>query len=1535
MVSKFLTEALVVLAVGLGVSWVCVWLHEHDVYPIRSLKRLLGKLSVVGLCALALWVLPFIQYGSTKGGNGGTNNVQMVIGPGTGALPLLGDPPVVDEWEGFPPITSTNTTRTLDGDDFRRGFVMTHVGTDEPYDFSPSAGASVCADWRAFGAAEDWVYANVEWKMENGKCGTGDGDGGTNDETSLRIHSDGWLEMLGSPVPLKFWPLKAKLEIVPEANWPLIFNSSYSIFHSLVTPSNTLQATWQNVLLNGDTNAPVGVQAEFWTDGRFDFRYDLSRGGGRGATALPDGAITNILVGASFGDDGWTTNSLPTNVTSLAFWPISPEDAYDPDADGDGLPTIDELFVYHTAPHNSDSDYDGLTDYEELFIYHTDPLDPHSAGGPYYDGLAVKIGDLDPFAYPEGSTNTVLEHVFYSGTTNGAFAYPQSGGGTAILKVMVSGSGAGRLVVGDSVVPLVAPPQMRGGAATNTLLLAVDKGVRQAVWFEKPDGLDVAKKSDDFLIGEMPTPLRPRGWFAFPHTEATVPCIHDFNTKSKTVSLVHGEEFPGLTATWDGGAPDVVISNVPPVSASIGGNFPKDDVKSISYTLDHPKRLNDSEITIAQEVRFCPQVSPTDETNTVGEAALDNAGATWTDEGDDAPPMPALDDDDAGAEEAFTNIVGGAVQTLSDVLYLHRDNTRTESLEVPGETCRCCPCPEHWNTNYVAKVSYTGNVAVKDSGGNDFDISYDPCTVTLSGVSPSHAFHDSAVGFVTNGAPYKLNCYTVLGLKIDRPDGDMPIARYNQLSPSFGFPVEVCTNLSDASSLVLHTDVLLEGGYVRLALEGVSGNFEIWLPEWHDDQYTWHKAEKLLDGRTKRERCFSMRTWRSIMRRYSGTRELDVKVLSSSAGSCTLRFEYAASDGTGSVHDFAAQRLSSVNPVLLVDYDRDGAVGAADKARHMAGRYAYFWVNDDKWRGDDAFETHLFRNSGNDVVDGRNDLINFLPIAVNVAPFASHWSSGAVYYRLEAHSPAMGNAKFAFADIDWSQIGNAQLGTDSDVDGNALYEAPVSELGEGTNLPPAFVSLAQAGRSTLFMEFPDRTNSYECDGLRLKAYSSADDALLFSAAIKIHVGDVAEMMGWLNLRDAAGGPDGVPTRLATPDWPAEEHEPGNLVFVHGYNMAEDAETPPWAKNVFKKLWWAGLDRGFIAVQWRGNEGQTYIPGVGFTTPNYYGNVQNAFATASALKTAMDDIGGPKWFLAHSLGNMLVSAAIQDCGMPHEKFFMLNAAVAMEAFDPTGGITQVSHDNMTPEAWTNYTDRVRATHWFERFPAGDGRRLLTWKGRFGNVTNIVNFYSTQEEVVNNGDGDSHSIYQRDYVWYNQETRKGSWPLMLHEYEGEWEFNGYYDTTTNYWLGGLLHTETCHMPPAAADQLSDGQLQQIPFFLDFVNAEMHSSSNGAIVANNYLYRAEMLAYAIPAESFAVGANPLSGLNAYTNTVTNESVPSRNFNMASFIAGQEDLPENEDDEPENRYRDWQHSTFVQRSYKRTGRLYKEIIWFMKGTK
>ena len=135
----------------------------------------------------------------------------------------------------------------------------------------------------------------------------------------------------------------------------------------------------------------------------------------------------------------------------------------------------------------------------------------------------------------------------------------------------------------------------------------------------------------------------------------------------------------------------------------------------------------------------------------------------------------------------------------------------------------------------------------------------------------------------------------------------------------------------------------------------------------------------------------------------------------------------------------------------------------------------------------------------------------------------------------------------------------------------------------------------------------------------------------------------------------------------------------------------------------------------------------------------------------------------------------------------------------------------------------------------------------------------------------------------------------------------------------------------MPPDAANELTDSELQQTPFFLDFANPEMHSSSNGLIVTTNYLYRAEMLAYAIPSESYAVGANPLPRMDDITESHIYEAL-NGNYNMAIlFTYGQNDLPVN-GSEPEDKYRDWQHSTFVQRSYKRVHQLFKVITKHIK---
>ena len=1539
MLTKIWTATIVLSAVASIVAWVCVAAHARGIRPLRAIARFTQKLSLAGVVVFGLMAAPLYRAGSTKVG-GGTNNVppnlnhplpQMQQGDILSQTGFTGLPFPVPH-SPFPianpvqdPITSTNTTRTLEAADFERGFVMTRIGTDEEFDSTPPPNATIVSDWRSFGAATDWVYvALTNWMFTVG----------TNEVERLRVYSFGKVAPLvrdaAGTIATDNWfaPFMASLGIVPEANWQLLGNGEPGTGNGLesqvwycITPDNSLVVTWQNALLDRDTGKPVSFQVEFFTDGRFVFRYDLSRLGG--------GEAANVLAGASFCGNEWATNSLPTNVTSMAFYPLSEDDAYDQDPDGDGLLTIDELFFYNTDPHNADTDYDGLNDGEELFVYNSNPLDPNSISAAYCDGFAVKLGDLDPFSCPEGSTNTVLEHIFYSGTTNGVFAYPTSTVETAVLKIMVSGEGTGRLVVGDTVVPLVAPPPMRSGAQTNTLLLAVGKGVRKSLWWDKPDGLDVALRSDDLLIGRMPTWYLPHGWLAFPHTDATTPCIHDFVSNGKTVSLVHGEEFPGLTATWTNGNADVEIENLPPDSAEIHGHFARNQTRPISYTVDHPSRLNEEPVAFAQTLRFCPNLA--DEDAPPGVEDEDYDSSEWPMQSG----MPEVEDTTSEYEAAaeYARIAGLPLAQGVLQLYGPIDREDMVSLTVPtGAPVRCCDCPDHWQSNYVAAAWTSPRLSVYDVADNHFDISYEDVMVSVRGEYPSREPYGDGVLFVTNGAPSFTKAYTVLGVDIENLYGPT-LSEYASLNASFGFPITVTTNLDNATELEFQSDVLLSNGVFKVAIDDATAPFEIWIGgcwTWDDDlcENVYHPPFLLVDGARADGRHFTVRQWRKLAEDRGYGRYLPFYILSSSTGRCDLVFSYVFDQNGSAIRSAVRRRITSVNPPLLVDYDRDGRIDSSDALAWIDGRLAYFWKNDDKFKGDDAFSSSSALNSGNGVVDGRNDLVNFLTIGVDVSAFASRWSALDVDYRIVAYSSGLRNAKLALADIQWSQIGDAAFGEDFDIHGNALHEAPIATLGTGTNLPPSFVALSHTGRSTLFVEFPDEQRN---DSLYLRIYSKSDGSCLYSQAMRLHVGNVSGMIGWLNLRGAAGGSDGVPTRLSTPDWPADAHGPGNVVFVHGYNMAEDAETPDWAKNMFKKLWWSGLDRGFVAVQWRGNEGQYYQVGYGWVSPNYYGNVQNAFATASALKTAMDDVQSPKWFIAHSLGNMLVSAAIQDYEMPYERYFMLNAAVAMEAYDPTFGISQESHDNMTPVAWTNYVDMVRATHWFELFPEGDGRRLLTWKGRFSNVTNIVNFYSTQEDVVCNGDG-TQMPYGRPYSWYNQEYRKGSWAMMLHEYEGGWEFNPYHDTVTGSWGGNEYVEHRQRMSPQDAANLTGETLRQHPFFLDFANPEMYTSSNGLIVASNYLYRAEMLAYAIPSESYAVGANPLPGLNAYTNAITGAVVPSRNHNMAAeYTFGQDDLPQN-GSEFEDKHRDWQHSTFVQRSYKRVHQLFKAITQTIK---
>ena len=420
--------------------------------------------------------------------------------------------------------------------------------------------------------------------------------------------------------------------------------------------------------------------------------------------------------------------------------------------------------------------------------------------------------------------------------------------------------------------------------------------------------------------------------------------------------------------------------------------------------------------------------------------------------------------------------------------------------------------------------------------------------------------------------------------------------------------------------------------------------------------------------------------------------------------------------------------------------------------------------------------------------------------------------------------------------------------------------------------------------------------------------------------------DVDGMYRWRNIRQVAGGtcvdtfsPEGNDGPLGRPDG---ECDGTHLVFLHGYNVNE-REARVWARAVFKRLWWAGMESMFTAVAWHGDDGQmTFARHV--ITPDYQRNVEHAFASASNLAATVNSLPGRKFMMAHSLGNMLVSAARQDHGLQYEKYFMVNAAVPVEAYDPVNGVTESSRARLTPSAWVGYPQRLRAAGWHALAPVGDVRRGLTWKGRFANVSDTVNYYSPEDEVLKCGNGEYHLPYQREFAWYNQERYKGTKSSLQNavDYgrnEGGWAFNPVYDVEETVTIqnppGSPQPTQTItqyrHATVAEMADVTDDALIATPFFGPFADDAICSTNDPVEVSA--ALRAQLLADAIPAESLPAGLSQV-GLENFINA-----------NMATTQYRDEDmvniLPSDDD-------QFWTHSFFLQVPYSIVHGLYEDII-------
>ena len=206
-------------------------------------------------------------------------------------------------------------------------------------------------------------------------------------------------------------------------------------------------------------------------------------------------------------------------------------------------------------------------------------------------------------------------------------------------------------------------------------------------------------------------------------------------------------------------------------------------------------------------------------------------------------------------QDDYTNAVQN-VQHLGGVLYIREPPFYEQiHLDVPTEHRNCCPCPDHW-TNYVGVAYKSYRLRLIDSNGMDFSRTETSCDVNLAGVYPSSSVGDATLAFSRNGEIYQQHNKTVLGVAI-KGDYGVDLAAYNALNSSFGYPMTVCTNLWDAPSVRLVTNVKLPDGKVHLELANATGQFTFW----YYDHRTW-EYRKLLDTDTATVKDISMAYWR-------------------------------------------------------------------------------------------------------------------------------------------------------------------------------------------------------------------------------------------------------------------------------------------------------------------------------------------------------------------------------------------------------------------------------------------------------------------------------------------------------------------------------------------------------------------------------------------------------------------------------------------------------------------------------------------------
>jgi hypothetical protein len=607
---------------------------------------------------------------------------------------------------------------------------------------------------------------------------------------------------------------------------------------------------------------------------------------------------------------------------------------------------------------------------------------------------------------------------------------------------------------------------------------------------------------------------------------------------------------------------------------------------------------------------------------------------------------------------------------------------------------------------------------------------------------------------------------------------------------------------------------------------------------------------------------------------------------------------------------------------LCADLNRDGLIvppilenSNNPLSDRTADNLLRFWINDDNdigsWEGNDIPGQPTNKaDFNNAVVDSVRDLVDFFPVYLDINQLLTVLPpSASIKYKLKQ---ADGALNFVYTNLTNEYQAAEKRSKAYD------YQYKLLMTGFG----PSFTQAAGVASTQQITAAGVELNTPFLDGIKdnnwgvvliegrvatdkpLRLVVEKDGTEIAEVSLHLKISPVEQMFRHVNVAGSVKEYDGsnitppfagLLTNTAEPgNWPDSLTNGKYFVFAHGFNV--DAESARgWNAEVFKRLHVLGSKARFVGISWNGSP-PSIFPGKYL---DYHKAVFQAFQTGELIKDALSFTNGADvTFAAHSLGNIVASHAIQSGGFTPTRYFMIDAASAIEAYSLSDASGQFA--KMVEDDWRGYDDahyngtRLYASKWHELFPASDNRNAFTWKKQFEAIVLssglAYNFYSGQEDVVANGDqitdasllqsaveGNIGDVLAGAYSWKLQELVKGAHlsdslaAAVLERRQGGWSFNPEWYKQRGYTNSGPIMSLRFPSETNEAEVPTE-ELKTKPFFRRFLEADLMDPdpATASAKAGETKVKYDVLARAIPAMSNAVAANPLPSLG------------SRNFDM-----------------------------------------------------